>query len=105
MSPKIRSIFAQVQRKSVSMGSRRNFSSTAGDMKASSESYVAGFEMANKFSFVSSVKLGIFAWGSLEVYKIYKNYYPKLLICQEEYRSRVRRQDELFEQVQRDRDI
>ena len=42
---------------------------------ASSESNVAGFEMANEFSFVDSVKLGLFAWGSLgnvSRYKIYR---------------------------------
>ena len=42
---------------------------------ASSESNTAGFEMANEFSFVDSVKLGFFAWGSLgnvSRYKIYR---------------------------------
>ncbi|CAN7112925.1 unnamed protein product [Brassica rapa subsp. narinosa] len=98
MSPKMRSIFAQVHRKSVSMGSRRNFSST----KASSESNTAGFEMANEFSFVDSVKLGFFAWGSLGMYKLYKYYYPKLLICQEEYKILVQRQQELYAQIKMD---
>ncbi|WZY74453.1 hypothetical protein YC2023_006693 [Brassica napus] len=102
MSPKMRSIFAQVHRKSVSMGSRRNFSSSAGDRKASSESNVAGFEMANEFSFVDSVKLGLFAWGSLGMYKLYKYYYPKLLICQEEYKILVQRQHELYAQIKMD---
>ncbi|XP_018460308.1 uncharacterized protein LOC108831246 isoform X1 [Raphanus sativus] len=97
MSPKMRSIFAQVHRKSVSMvGSPRDFSSSA----ASSKSNVAGFEMANKFSIATSIKLGLCAWASLGVYKGYKYFYPKLLIAREEHKLRLQRHEELLAKVQ-----
>ncbi|WZY74486.1 hypothetical protein YC2023_006726 [Brassica napus] len=94
MSPKLRSIFAQVHLKSLSMGSRRDFSSSSAASKRA--------EWDNLFSPGISVKLGFAASACFAVYKVYKNYYPKFLICREEHERMLQRHKELWAQSKLD---
>ncbi|CAH8340466.1 unnamed protein product [Eruca vesicaria subsp. sativa] len=102
MSPKLRSIFAQVHRKSLSMGSRRGFSSSSSAVSSSEAKFA---EWDKLYTFGGSFKLGLFASASFVVYKVYNNYYPKLLIRKEEHKRLLQRHSELRAQVGLDLDI
>ncbi|XP_018460309.1 uncharacterized protein LOC108831246 isoform X2 [Raphanus sativus] len=66
MSPKMRSIFAQVYQKSVSMGRSRNFCSSPTNFEVSKKRAIANFLVTRTVGFASGFLTGHYLFGDLD---------------------------------------